>query len=447
MTASLTAAIILAAGKGSRMASARPKVLHEVGGAPMLAHVMRTAARLQPQRQVIVTGDHAPEVGETARALDPAAQIAVQAPPQGTGHAVQCALPALEGLAGVVLVLYGDTPLVRGETMERLAAACADGAAVAVLGFHAAEPGAYGRLIVDQTGALQAIVEAKEASPDQLKIDFCNSGVMAFDMDALRRFLPQLSNENAKGEYYLTDVVALARAAGEACAALEGDEEEVLGVNSRAELAAAEAVFQTRARAAAMAEGATLIAPDTVIFSHDTKLGRDVTVHPNVVFGPGVSIADGVEIKAFSYLEGAQVENGAVIGPYARLRPGAAIGENARIGNFVEIKKAEIGVGAKVNHLSYVGDASVGARANLGAGTITCNYDGFDKHRTEIGADAFIGSNSALVAPVEIGEGAYVGSGSVINKKVEPGALALTRAPFKVIAGWAEAFRKRKKKS
>ncbi|MEM6851288.1 MAG: bifunctional UDP-N-acetylglucosamine diphosphorylase/glucosamine-1-phosphate N-acetyltransferase GlmU, partial [Pseudomonadota bacterium] len=371
------------------------------------------------------------------------AAIAVQDPPQGTGDAVRAALPALKGAGGVVCVLYADTPLVRPETVGRLAALCAEGAAVAVLGFRPEDPGAYGRLVMGDERGLDAIVEAKEATPEQLAIGFCNSGVMAFRAEALFELLPRVGCDNAKGEYYLTDMVALARAAGLACAALEADADEVLGVNSKAELAAAEAAFQARARSAAMAAGAILIDPQTVYFSADTKLGRDVRVEPHVVFGPGVSVADGAEIRAFSHLEGAHVATGASVGPYARLRPGAEIGAGARIGNFVEIKKAEIAEGAKVNHLSYVGDASVGAAANIGAGVITCNYDGVRKHRTEIGAGAFIGSNSALVAPVAIGEDAYVGSGSVITKDVPTGVLALTRAPLKIVKGWVAAFKRK----
>ena len=347
-------------------------------------------------------------------------------------------------MADDVLVLFGADPLIEPSTVERLLAARRDGAAVAVLGFRAPDPGLYGRLIVGSDGSLEAIVEARDASPEQLAIDLCNSGVMAIDGGRLPGLLARLGNDNAKGEYYLTDVVARVRADGLACALVEGDAEELDGVDSRADLAVAEAIMQTRLRAAAMAGGATLADPTTVYFSFDTVLGRDVTVGPSVVFGPGVTVADGAEIKAFSHIEGARVAADAVIGPFARLRPGAQIDAGARVGNFVEVKNAVLETGAKVNHLSYVGDARVGAFANVGAGTITCNYDGFAKHRTEIGAGAFIGSNTALVAPVTIGDGASIGAGSVIAKDVAADALALTRADHREIEGGADRLRRRK---
>lgn len=436
------AAVILAAGQGTRMKSALPKVLHQIGGRAMLAHVMASAHALKPERRVLVIGSQAPEVGDFAKTIDSGVEIAVQAPPRGTGDAVMKALPALQGFNGAVLVLYADTPLVTPETMTALADEIAGGAAVAVLGFSPDDPGAYGRLKRDEEGALEAIVEAKDASPEELAITLCNSGVMAIDAEFLHARLKDIGNDNAKGEYYLTDIVALARADGERCAIFEADEDEVLGVNSRLELAEAEHVFQMRARCAAMIDGATLADPDTVYFSYDTELGKDVIVGQHVVFGPGVVVGDNVEIKPFSHLEGAHIAPGAVIGPYARLRPGADIGENVRIGNFVEVKKAVIHDGAKVNHLTYIGDAEIGAGANIGAGTITCNYDGFNKHKTTIGSGAFIGSNSALVAPVTIGDGAYVGSGSVITKDIEGDALAVARGQQKTIPGWAARFRK-----
>ncbi|MEM8987579.1 MAG: bifunctional UDP-N-acetylglucosamine diphosphorylase/glucosamine-1-phosphate N-acetyltransferase GlmU [Pseudomonadota bacterium] len=442
-----TAAVILAAGKGTRMRSKTPKVLHEVGGLSMLGHTMAASETLSPARVCVVIGDHAPEVGDAARAFREDCAVAVQAPPQGTADAVMKAVPALDGFSGVVLVLYADTPLITPETLGALAEACAGGAAVAVLGFEAAEPGAYGRLMTDASGGLDAIIEAKDASREQLAVTLCNSGVMAIRAEALRDLLPKIGNDNAKGEYYLTDIVGLARDAGLKRALVVGKEEEVLGVNSRVELAEAEAVFQGRMRRQAMLGGATLIAPETVFFSHDTKLGRDVVVGPNVVFAPGVAVADGVEVKAFSHLEGAAVSDNAAVGPYARLRPGAVIGAGAKVGNFVEIKKAEIGAGAKVSHLTYIGDASIGANANIGAGTITCNYDGYDKFRTVIGENAFVGSNSSLVAPVTVGANAYVGSGSVVTKDVAPGALAVARGRQKEIEGWAEKFVAGKKTS
>lgn len=433
------AAVILAAGHGTRMKSATPKVLHAIGGRSMLGHVMTTAARLSPQRLAVVIGAQAPEVGEAARAIRGDAAVAVQAPPRGTGDAVKQALPALEGFDGVVLILYADTPLLTEKTLRALADRAASGAG-AVLGFRPNEPGAYGRLKT-ANGELLAIVEARDAAPDELAIPLCNAGAMAVQAELLRKHLPRLKNDNARSEFYLTDIVAMARAGGGRFAVVEAGEEEVMGVNSRVELAEAEAAFQRRRRREAMENGATLIDPDTVYFAADAEIGADVTVEPHVWLGPGTRIADGVRICAFSHLEGASAARGAVIGPFARLRPGAELAEKSRVGNFVEVKKATIGEGAKVNHLTYIGDADVGAGANIGAGTITCNYDGFSKHRTEIGEGAFIGSNSALVAPVKIGRGAYVGSGSVITKAVEDGALAVARGRQSEIKGWADRFR------
>jgi len=437
-------AVVLAAGKGSRMKSATTKVLHEVGGRSMLEHVLAAVSALAPERLCVVVGAHAPEVGERATAFAPAAAVAVQDPPQGTGHAVMQAAPALEGAAGAVLVLYADTPLVRPETMARLAAAVGAGAGVAVLGFRPDDPGAYGRLKLDGDGRLAAIVEAKDASPDERAITLCNSGVMAIAADVLVEHLPRIGNDNAKGEYYLTDIVALARAAGRDAAVIEADATEVVGVNSRVELAEAEAIFQDRMRRRAMEEGATLLDPKTTYFSYDTKLGRDVTVGQGVVFAPGVEIADGADVKAYSHLEGAHVGEGATVGPFARLRPGTVVGAGAKIGNFVETKNAVLGEGAKASHLSYLGDCEVGAEANIGAGTITCNYDGYDKFKTTIGAGAFVGSNSSLVAPVVIGAGAYVGSGSVVTKDVEDDALAVARGRQIAKSGWAASFRAKK---
>ncbi len=436
------AAVILAAGHGTRMKSATPKVLHEIAGLSMLGHVLHAAGALSPQRRVVVIGEHGPEVGDAAKTLAGDVAVAVQAPPRGTGDAVIQALPALEGFDGVVLVLYADTPLVAPETLRALVANIEDGAGAAVLGFRPDDPGAYGRLKENADGGLEAIVEAKDASPEELEIGLCNSGVMAIESAFLRRALPKIDNNNAKREYYLTDLVALARAEGLSCAALEADADEVVGVNSRAELAVAEGLYQARRRAAAMREGVTLIDPQTVYFSHDTRLENDVVVEPGVFFGPGVSVESGARIKAYSHIEGAVVGEKAAAGPFARLRPGARLAAGAKVGNFVEIKKAIIGDDAKVSHLTYIGDAEIGARANIGAGTITCNYDGFNKHETRIGADAFIGSNSALVAPVTIAAGAYVGSGSVITQDVAAGDLAVARGRQAVIEGWAARFRK-----
>ncbi|MEM9619310.1 MAG: bifunctional UDP-N-acetylglucosamine diphosphorylase/glucosamine-1-phosphate N-acetyltransferase GlmU [Pseudomonadota bacterium] len=437
-----TAAVILAAGHGTRMRSALPKVMHEIGGRAMIAHVIAAANTLSPDRQVVVIGDHAPAVGEFATSIDKAIHVAVQSPPQGTAHAVLQAIPHLEGFEGAVLVLYADTPLVTEQTLQRLANEIANGAAVAVLGFTPDEAGGYGRLKRDPDGALAAIVEAKDATPEELEIGLCNSGVMAIDSAFLKARLRDIDSNNAKGEYYLTDIVALARTDNRQCAVIEADKDEVLGVNSRIELAEAEQLFQSRMRLTAMENGATLLDPESVYFSHDTKLGKDVTVGQHVVFGPGVTIADNATIKPYSHLEDATVGSGAVIGPYARLRPGADIGEGAKIGNFVEVKKSAIAKGAKVNHLSYIGDAEIGANANIGAGTITCNYDGYGKHKTTIGERAFIGSNSSLVAPVKIGDGAYVGSGSVITKDVDKDDLAVARGRQAAIKGWAARFRK-----
>ncbi len=442
MSKSPIGAIILAAGHGTRMKSARPKVLHEIGGRAMIAHVIDAAAALAPERMSVVIGDHAPEVGAFAQSINAKIAVAVQSPPQGTAHAVMQAMAHLEGFDGAVLVLYADTPLITTKTLHALAAEIANGAGVAVLGFAPDDPGAYGRLVLDDDDALAAIVEAKDASPEELEIGLCNSGVMAIDAQLLKNRLNDIGNDNAKGEFYLTDIVALARADGRSCAVVEGEPDEVLGVNSRFELAGAEVVFQDRMRERAMHEGATLADPATVYFSYDTKLGQDVVIGQHVVFGPGVALADNVEIKPFSHLEGATVAAGASIGPYARLRPGADVKDGAKIGNFVEIKKALIGDGAKVSHLTYIGDADVGAGANIGAGTITCNYDGYAKHKTIIGENAFIGSNSSLVAPVSIGDGAYVGSGSVITKNVDKDDLAVARGRQSAIKGWAARFRK-----
>ncbi len=442
MTKQKTAAIVLAAGLGTRMKSARPKVLHRLAGRPMVLHLMETLARFAPERTVVVIGNGMEDV---AAAVAPH-PTAIQEPRLGTAHAVLAAREAMQGFAGDVLILYGDTPLIRPETLEAMLAArhLEPEPAVVVLGFRPADPTDYGRLIVNADGGLEAIVEAKEATAAERAIGLCNSGVMAIDGARLFGWLARIGNANAKGEYYLTDIVALARAEGAACAFVEADPEELLGVNSRADLAAAEAVVQGRLRARAMAEGATLIDPSSVFLSADTKLGHDVTVGPNVVFGPGVTVGDGVEIHAFSHIEGASIAAGARVGPFARLRPGAKVAQDAHIGNFVEIKNASVEAGAKVNHLTYVGDARVGAKANIGAGTITCNYDGFFKDHTDIGAGAFIGSNTALVAPVKVGDGAIVGAGSVITKDVPADALAVTRAELTTIAGWAKRFRERR---
>ncbi|MCW5729711.1 MAG: bifunctional UDP-N-acetylglucosamine diphosphorylase/glucosamine-1-phosphate N-acetyltransferase GlmU [Alphaproteobacteria bacterium] len=439
MTSQAIAAVILAAGQGTRMRSARPKVLHPLGGRSMIAHVRATLAALAAAKVVVVT---APEGAAVVAAAAPATGV-VQDPPLGTGHAVQAALPALGGFEGDVLVLYGDTPLVSEATLRAMLERRRAGAAVVVLGFRPADPAAYGRLVTGADGRLLRIVEFREASADERAITLCNSGVMAIEGRHLAALLGRLDNANAKGEYYLTDIVRHANEAGLEAGFVEGDAEEVFGVNSRAELAAAEAILQRRLRRAALENGVSMTDPDSVHLSWDTALGRDVTIEPNVFFAPGVSVADNVLIRAFSHLEGCMIESGATVGPFARLRPGARIGPEAHIGNFVEVKNGLIEAGAKVNHLSYIGDARVGAKANVGAGTITCNYDGFGKYRTDIGAGAFIGSNTALVAPVAIGDGAIVGAGSTIAADVPAGAVALTRAPQETRPDRAERFRER----
>jgi bifunctional UDP-N-acetylglucosamine pyrophosphorylase/glucosamine-1-phosphate N-acetyltransferase len=445
MTQPSALAIILAAGKGTRMKSALPKVLHKLAGAPMLSHVLKAVAQAGIGRSCLVVAPGMEAVSAAAQILDPKLAVFVQTGQQGTADAVKAARAAFDGFAGHVLVLYGDTPLLRSETLTAVDRALDAGADLVVLGFAADDPTGYGRLLLDGEGRLIGIKEEKDASAAERAITLCNSGIMAFrSSKVLADLLARIGNDNAKGEFYLTDAVALAHAAGLDARMVRAEGAEVLGVNSRGELAHAEAALQQRLRAAVMANGATLMAPDTVILSHDTVVGNDVLIEPNVVIGEGVTIGDGVTIKAFCHLEGASIGTGAVVGPFARLRPGARIAPGAHIGNFVEIKQSDIGAGAKVNHLTYVGDASVGAGANIGAGTITCNYDGYDKHRTEIGAGAFVGSNTSLVAPVKIGEGAYIGSGSVISKDVPADALALTRAPQEERAGWAARMRQRR---
>ena len=434
-------ALILAAGKGTRMKSEMPKVLHEIGGRSLLGHVLALAETAGADRFGVVIGPDMTDVGNEATANIAGVQLFTQEKQRGTCDAVLSAREMIAGFDGHVIVLYGDTPLITVNTINELRHALNQGADVAVLGFDTDEPGGYGRLLMGQGGELLAIREAKDASPEELETSFCNSGVMGFRSQHLLSLLGKITNDNASGEYYLTDAVEIARARGLKTTAITCSEDEVLGVNSRAQLAEAEAIFQWRMRDRAMDGGATLIAPETVYFSHDTRTGRDVIIEPDVFFGPHVTIEDGVRVRAFSHIEGATIKNSAIVGPYARLRPGANIGEGAKVGNFVEIKNAELHQGAKVNHLSYIGDASIGEAANIGAGTITCNYDGFSKHRTEIGARAFIGSNSALVAPVKIGDGAFVGSGSVITREVEADALAVARGAQENRPGWAAKFR------
>jgi len=433
-------AVILAAGEGIRMRSSLPKAMHPVGGLPMLGHVLAAAGKAGAARIAVVVGPDAAAMRAFVDRRMPEAALYEQHERLGTAHAVLAASRELAAGFDDVLVLYGDTPLITAETLLRLRGELAGGAAVAVLGFRPADPSGYGRLIMVGENLI-AIREHKDATPAERAIGFCNAGVMAFSGVTGPALLGKVGKDNAAGHYYLTDLVELANAAGGRVAAIAADGGEVLGVNTRVELAAVERVFQERSRAAAMLAGATLLQPETVTFSHDTSLGRDVVVEPNVFFAPGVTVGDGVTIRAFSHIEQAKIAAGAIIGPFTRLRPGADIGAGAHIGNFVEIKNAVIDAGAKANHLSYIGDAHVGAATNIGAGTITCNYDGFSKYHTEIGAKAFIGSNSALVAPVTIGDGAYVGSGSVITEDVPADALALGRARQVVKTGWAAVRR------
>jgi bifunctional UDP-N-acetylglucosamine pyrophosphorylase/glucosamine-1-phosphate N-acetyltransferase len=423
------------------MRSPTPKVLHQVGGRKLLDRAIDAAEALGCRRIVVVAGAHSPAVAAHARARLGDQAVAIQDPPLGTGHAVRAAEPSLAGFAGDVLVAYADTPLLDADAVAPLFEARARGADLAVLGFHAADPGAYGRLILGEGEVLERIVEAKDASADELRVSACNSGVLAGPAALLFELLSQVRNDNAKGEYYLTDVVGLARDRGLKVSAAFVDEARVLGVNAQGELAAAEAAFQAARRAAALAEGVTMPAPDTVMFAFDTQLEPGVTVEPYVVFAPGVTVRAGAVIRAFSHLEGAEIQAGAIVGPYARLRPGAKVGVGAHVGNFVEVKQATLEEGVKVNHLSYIGDGSIGARTNVGAGTIFCNYDGFDKFQTHIGPDAFIGSNTALVAPVRVGAGAITGSGSVITRDVPDDALALGRAAQVDKPNWAARFR------
>ncbi len=442
------ALVILAAGKGTRMNSDMPKVLHQIAGAPMLVHAMKAGATLEPERTIVVAGHGFDDVKNAAQAHDPDAQIVLQEEQNGTGHAVKVCRDALAGFEGDVIVLFGDTPFVQPETLETMVTARRDNAVV-VLGFEAADPGKYGRLIMDGDN-LKEIVEFADASDKQRGVTFCNSGVMLVDGIVLFTLLDALDNNNAQGEIYLTDIVKEARNRGLSATAVSCDEVETLGVNSRAHLAQAEQTFQTRARAMLMEDGVTLVDPATTWLAHDTVIGRDTIVEPHVFFGSDVTVESGVHLRAFSHLEGCHVSRGSVVGPYARLRPGAELSEHTRIGNFVEIKNAEIHEGAKVNHLTYIGDASVGAKSNIGAGTITCNYDGVMKHRTVIGEGAFIGSNTMLVAPVTIGNGAMTASGSVITKNVEDDALALSRTPQENKAGFSrklfEMLKKKKQK-
>jgi len=435
------AAVILAAGKGTRMKSDLHKVLHPIAGKPMLLHLLDSVEALDATRKVVIVGSGKDQL--EAAVAGTGCTIAVQEPQLGTGHAVQQAEDALAGFDGDVLILYGDVPFVPAGTMramlDRLGQA--DQPAVVVLGFEPADGLHYGRVIASADGRIEKMVEFKDATPAERDCRLCNSGLMAVRSQDLFALLARVGKDNAAGEYYLVDIVNIAIADGRSCAVITTDPFDVAGINSRAELAEMEGQWQARRRQRAMAEGATLVAPETVWFSHDTRIGRDVLIEPNVFFGPGVSIADSVTIRGFSHIEGATIASGAEVGPFARLRPGAVLEEKAKVGNFVEMKKARLGKGAKASHLTYLGDADVGEGANIGAGTITCNYDGFLKYRTEIGAGAFIGSNSALVAPVSIGEGAIVAAGSVVTADVHADALAIARGSQEMKPNWARRFR------
>jgi len=442
MTARTCLSIVLAAGEGTRMRSSRPKVMHTIGRRSLIAHVLSTVREVSGTTAVVVGPGQDALVAEVT-ALVPQAEIFVQRERRGTAHAVLAAKAALARGADDVLIVFADTPLIRAGTLARMRALLAAGTAVVVLGFRPEVPTGYGRLVTEN-GRLLAVREDKDASDAERKIPLCNGGLMALRGDVALSLLEQIDDRNAKQEFYLTDAVAAARARGLDAAVLEVEEDEVRGINTQGQLAEAEAVLQRRLRTAALEAGVSMVAPETVHLAVDTKFGRDVVIEPYVVFGSGVVIEDGARIRSFSHLDGAHVGENSAVGPFARLRPGAKLGADVRIGNFVEVKQASIEAGARVNHLSYIGDARVGEAANIGAGTITCNYDGVDKHHTDIGKDAFIGSNSALVAPVAIGEGAYVGSGSVITRDVPAGALAVGRARQAVKEGWAKRVRERK---
>src|SRR5947209_1854301 len=433
--------IALAAGEGTRMRSSRPKVLHAIAGRSLLAHVLASVDSAPGAAIAVVIGPGQEAVAAEVGRLAPSARVFLQGERRGTAHAVLAAREAIAEGFDDVLVVFTDTPLLRRETLDRLRGAIADGAAVAALGFRAADPAGYGRLVL-RSGELVAIREDKDASAEEREIAFCNAGLMALDGKLALKVLEAIGDRNAKREYYLSDAVEIARKMGLKTVALEAEEDEVRGINTRAQLAEAEAALQQRLRQAALEAGVAMVAPETVFLAADTVLGRDVTIEPHVVFGPGVVVEEGATVHAFSHLEGAHVGKGASVGPFARLRPGTRIGAKAKIGNFVEVKASVIEAGAKANHLAYLGDSRVGEGANIGAGTVTCNYDGVAKHRTDIGKGAFIGSNSALVAPVAIGDEAYIGSGSVITRDVPAGALALARGKQVVKEGWTARMRK-----
>lgn len=436
------AVLVLAAGKGTRMRSDLPKVLHKVAGAPMLVHALDAAEAVEPDEVIVVTSAEAEKLRQVVSDCAPEARFAVQPEQRGTGDAVRCGLEALPAdWNGIVLVAYGDMPLLTGDTLRRAVESVTKEKPLCVIGMRVTEPNAYGRLVLSGTHQLERIVEFKDGTPEERALEWCNSGIIALCSKLLRRCLPKLTTKNAQGELYLTDVVGHARAEGANCVMVEGDATELTGVNGKLELAEAEAAYQARMRRKFLEQGVTLIAPETVHFAYDTELGRDVIVHPFVVFGPGARVADGAEIKSFTHIEGSVVGEAAKVGPYARLRPGAVLEKGVQVGNFVELKNTRMEAGAKASHLSYLGDAVIGSNANIGAGTITANYDGYSKHATRVGKQAFIGSNSVLIAPVTVGDGAIVAAGSVISDDVETDSLAISRPPQKMKPGWARTFR------
>ena len=437
--------IILSAGMGTRMQSDLPKVLHNVACEPLLIHSMRTASQIGAHKTIVVTGHGAKDVAKVATSFDPSAEIVNQSEQFGTAHAVDQTRKALLNFDGEVFVLYGDTPFIEPSTLLRMSKERNDGAKVVVLGFNTKRKSSYGRLIISPDGSLEEIVEHKDANTDQRKISFCNSGVICTDSKLLFNLIAEVENNNANNEFYLTDIVKLAKNKNLKCAAVECAENEAMGINSKVELANAETYFQTRKRIEMMLNGVTLIAPETVWFASDTVVGRDTIIEQNVIFGPEATVESHALIKSFSHIEGAHVSKGAIVGPFARLRPGAELANNSKVGNFCEVKKSQVGEGAKINHLSYIGDTKIGDNANIGAGTITCNYDGVSKHFTEIGESAFIGSNNSLVAPVRVGDKAMTASGSVITKDVPNGDLGIARAPQDNKKGFAVKFFKRLK--
>ena len=437
--------IILSAGMGTRMQSDLPKVLHNVACEPLLIHSMRTASQIGAHKTIVVTGHGAKDVAKAATSFDPSAEIVNQSEQFGTAHAVDQTRKALLNFDGEVFVLYGDTPFIEPSTLLRMSKERNDGAKVVVLGFNTKRKSSYGRLIISPDGSLEEIVEYKDANTDQRKINFCNSGVICTDSKLLFNLIAEVENNNANNEFYLTDIVKLAKNKNLKCAAVECAENEAMGINSKVELANAETYFQTRKRIEMMLNGVTLIAPETVWFASDTVVGRDTIIEQNVIFGPEATVESHALIKSFSHIEGAHVSKGAIVGPFARLRPGAELANNSKVGNFCEVKKSQVGEGAKINHLSYIGDTKIGDNANIGAGTITCNYDGVSKHFTEIGESAFIGSNNSLVAPVRVGDKAMTASGSVITKDVPNGDLGIARAPQDNKKGFAVKFFKRLK--